>query len=77
MNVDCHVLEVLEAWKVGCDGSKRWCFWEIGLSELTCESFQPFTDIFKEGKMELLSHNLEGFTGSNMLLFGGENLAYS
>jgi hypothetical protein len=55
MNVDCHVLEVLEAWKAGCDGSKRWCFWEIGLSELTCESFQTFTDIFKEGKMELQS----------------------
>src|SRR5271170_7472792 len=56
MNVDCHVLEVLEAWKAGCDGSKRWCFWEIdalGLSELACEPFQPFTDIFKEGKMEL------------------------
>jgi hypothetical protein len=50
-DVDCHVLEVFEAWKAGCDGSKSWYCWKIdalGLSGLACESFQSFIDILND-----------------------------
>ena len=50
MNVDCHVLEVLEAWKAGCDGSKRWCFWEIDALDLSGLQTSSM-----EGEMELHS----------------------
>ena len=75
MNVDCHVLEVLEAWKAGCDGSKRWCFWEIDALGRADWLANHFNLLQTSSKMERwnCSRNLAGFTASNTL-FGGRSL---